>query len=174
MINFSWSLLAVSDAHPSQRAAKSNVQANWSKKCRLHFLQGSVRATDLLDFNFVVDITSCFTSLAEAEDDRHSNCENSTMSHVSNSTEHSGILSPRCWICIGLRSLMFGLFAGCYNSHLVCLDQCWVTSFLFRALSTCWIIYSLLFSQVFLFSAILRRALFCYCSCVCFLKCLVN
>ena len=46
---------------------------------------------------------------------------------------------------------MFGLFAGCYNSHLVCLDQCWETSFLLRALSTCWVIYSLLFSQVFLF-----------------------
>ena len=73
---------------------------------------------------------------------------------------------------------MFGLFAGCFNSHLVCLDQCWETSFLFRALSTCWVIYSLLikilFSQVFLFSAILRRALFCYCSYACFLKCLVN
>ena len=70
---------------------------------------------------------------------------------------------------------MFGLFAGCYNSHLVCLDQCWETSFLFRALSTCWVIYSLLFSRLSFFCAILRRALFCYnCSCACFLKCLVN
>ena len=25
---------------------------------------------------------------------------------------------------------MFGIFAGCYNSHLVCLDQCRETSFI--------------------------------------------
>ena len=140
----------------------------------LHLLQGSARATYLLDFNFV-DIATCFASLAAAEDDRHSNCENSTTSDVLNSTEHPGIFSFRCWICIGLGSLKFGLFAGCFNSHLVCLDQCWETSFYFRALSTCWVIYSLLFSHVFLFfSAILRCALLCYCSCACFLGYLVN
>ena len=96
----------------------------------LHLLQGSARATYLLDFNFV-DIATCFASLAAAEDDRHSNCENSTTSDVLNSTEHPGIFSFRCWICIGLGSLMFGLFAGCLNSHLVRLGQCWETSFLF-------------------------------------------
>ncbi|CAH3175766.1 unnamed protein product [Porites lobata] len=53
----------------------------------LHLLQGSARATYLLDFNFV-DIATCFSSLAAAEDDRHSNCENSTKSDVLNSTEH--------------------------------------------------------------------------------------
>ena len=54
--------------------------------------------------------------------------------------------------------------------------QCWETSFYFRALNTCWVIYSLLFSHVFLsfFSAILRCALLCYCSCACFLGYLVN
>ena len=31
---------------------------------------------------------------------------------------------------------MFGTFAGCYNSHLVALDQCRETSFLFGAVST--------------------------------------
>ena len=25
---------------------------------------------------------------------------------------------------------MFGIFAGCYNSHLVCFHQCWETSFI--------------------------------------------
>ena len=35
----------------------------------LHLLQGSARATYLLDFNFV-HIASCFASLAAAEDDR--------------------------------------------------------------------------------------------------------
>ena len=60
---------------------------------------------------------------------------------------------------------MFGLFAGRYNSHLVALDQCWETTFLFGALSTCCLIYSFLFSQVFFFFfAILRRALLRYCS----------
>ncbi|CAH3015741.1 unnamed protein product [Porites evermanni] len=54
----------------------------------LHLLQGSARATYLLDFNFV-HIASCFASLAAAEDDRHSNCKNSTTSDVFNSTEHS-------------------------------------------------------------------------------------
>ena len=88
------------------------------------------------------------TSQAVLQDDTHLNSENSTTSGVLNSTEHSGIFSFRCWICIGLRSLMFGLFAGCFNSHLVCLDQCCETSFLFRGLSTCWVIYSLLFWQV--------------------------
>ena len=97
----------------------------------LNLLQGSARATYLLDFNFV-DIATCFASLAAAEGDRHSNRENSTTSDVLiNSTEHPSIFSFRCWICIGLRSFMFGLFAGCFNSHLVCLDQCWETSFLF-------------------------------------------
>ena len=43
---------------------------------------------------------------------------------------------------------MFGTFAGCYNSHLVALDQCRETSFLFGALSTCWVIYSLLLLKV--------------------------
>ena len=117
----------------------------------LHLLQGSARATYLLDFNFV-DIATCFTNLAAAEDDRHSNCENSTTSYLLNSTELPGIFSFHCWICIGLGSLMFCFFAGFFNSHLVCLDQCWETSFFyFRALSTCWVIYSLLFSHVFLF-----------------------
>ena len=47
--------------------------------------------------------------------------------------------------------------------------------FLFGALSTCWVIYSLLFSRVLLFIfATLRRALFCYCSCAFFLGCFVN
>ena len=57
---------------------------------------------------------------------------------------------------------MFGLFAGCYNSNLVALDQRWETTFLFGALSTCCVICSLQFSQVFFFLAILRRALFRY------------
>ena len=102
----------------------------------LHLLQGSARASYLRDFNFV-DITSCFASLAAAEDERHLNCENSTVFDVLNSTENSGIFSFRCWICIGLRSLMFGRFAVCNNSHLVSLDQCWETSYLSGALSTC-------------------------------------
>ena len=37
---------------------------------------------------------------------------------------------------------MFGLFAGCYNSNLVALDQRWETTFLFDALSTCCVIFS--------------------------------
>ena len=74
----------------------------------LHLLQGSARATYLLDFNFV-DIATYFASLAATEDDRHSNCENSTTSDVLNSTEHPGIFSFRCWICFGVGSLMFGL-----------------------------------------------------------------
>ena len=44
---------------------------------------------------------------------------------------------------------MFGLFAGCYNSNLVALDQRWETTFLFGDLSTCCVICSLQFSQVF-------------------------
>ena len=53
---------------------------------------------------------------------------------------------------------MFGTFAGCYNSHLVALDQCRETSFLFGAVSTCWVIFfSLLFLQVsFLQSCVLH------------------
>ena len=58
---------------------------------------------------------------------------------------------------------MFGLFAGRYNSHLVALDQCWETTFLFGALSTCCVIYSLLFSQVFFFF-LQSCALLRYCS----------
>ena len=111
----------------------------------LHLLQGSARATYLLDFNFV-DIATCFASLAASEDDRHSNCENSTTSDVLNSTEHPGIFSFRCWICIGLGSRMFGPF-------------CWLFEFSFSSfgpvlgnqLSTCWVIYLLLLSHVFLF-----------------------
>ena len=60
---------------------------------------------------------------------------------------------------------MFGLFAGRYNSHLVAMDQCWETTFLFGALSTCCVFCSLFFSCVFFFFfAILRRALLRYCS----------
>ena len=63
---------------------------------------------------------------------------------------------------------MFGLFAGRYNSHLVALDQCWETTFLFGALSTCCVIYSLLFSQVFFFF-FLQSCVVHYCVIVVFL-----
>ena len=62
---------------------------------------------------------------------------------------------------------MFGLFAGRYNSHLVALDQCWETTFLFGALSTSCVIYSLLFSQVFFF--FLQSCVVHYCVIVVFL-----
>ena len=74
----------------------------------IRLLQGSARATYLLDFNFV-DIATYFANLAATEDDRHSNCENSTTSDVLNSTEYPGIFSFRCWICFGVGSLMFVL-----------------------------------------------------------------
>ena len=76
---------------------------------------------------YLLDVTSstsqsqtiCFASLAAAGDDRHSNCENSTMSDELNSTENSQVFSVfgTCWICIDLSGFTFGLFAGCYNSH---------------------------------------------------------
>ena len=73
------------------------------------------------------------------------------MSDELNSTENSQVFSL---FVVGFASVyvalyMFGLFAGCCNSHLVALDQCWETTFLFGALSTYCVIYSLLFSQVF-------------------------
>ena len=69
---------------------------------------------------------------------------------------------------------MFGTFAGCYNSHLVTLDQCRETSFLFGAVSTWWVIFFFAFILASLFFAILRSALLCSCSCACFPWCLVN
>ena len=87
-------------------------------------LGSSCSATYFL-INFV-NITSFFASLAAAGDDKHSNCENSTMSNELNSTENSQVFSV--FDVFGLSSLMFdGLFAGCYNSRLVALDQCWET-----------------------------------------------
>ena len=70
---------------------------------------------------------------------------------------------------------MFGLFAGCFNSYLVCLDQCWETSFLFsRFEHVLGNLFAFILARLSFFSAILRCALFCYCSCACFLGCLVN
>ena len=86
------------------------------------------------------------------------------MSDELNSTENSQVFSL---FAVGFASVylalyMFGLFAGCCNSHLVALDQCWETTFLFGALSTCCVIYSLLFSQVFVFVFFLQSCVVHY------------
>ena len=70
---------------------------------------------------------------------------------------------------------MFGIFACCYNSHLVCLDQCRETSFIISSFKhVLGNLFAFLLVSLSFFSAILRRALFCYCSCASFLGCLVS
>ena len=71
---------------------------------------------------------------------------------------------------------MFGLFSGCFNSHLVCLDQCWETIFLFSCFKhVLGNLFAFILARLsFFFPAILRCALLCYCSCACFLGYLVN
>ena len=147
LTNFSWSRLSVSGARPFQRG---RMLESLSKKCFFIFFKA--RLVPLICSTLTSSTSQAVLQAERQPKMTHSNCENSTTSEVLNSTEHSGIFSFRSGICIGLRSLMFGLFAGCFNSHLVCLDQCWETSFFyFRASNTCWVIYSLLFSHVFLF-----------------------
>ena len=98
----------------------------------LHLLKGSAGATYLLDFNFV-DIASCFASLVAAEDDRLSNCENSTTSDVLIQLDRT--LRYFQFSLLNLHwskePYVWSFFLVVFNSHLVCLDQCWETSFLF-------------------------------------------
>ena len=79
-----------------------------------------------------------------------------------------GIFSYRRWICIDLSRLIFGLFAGCYNSPFSYFGPMPENPFLI------WYFKHVLgnlfaFILASLFLAILRRALLCYCSFSCFL-----
>ena len=62
-----------------------------------------------------------------------------------------------------------------FNCHLVFLDQCWETGFLFSCFKhVLGNLFAVILARLSFLSAILRRALFCYCSCAYFLGCLVN
>ena len=84
------SLTIVGVASPFRVPVRPNDAQARSKKCFFIFLKA--RLGHLFARHNFADITSCFASLAVAGDDRHSNCENSTMYEL-NSTENSQVFS---------------------------------------------------------------------------------